>query len=399
MKVLIINTVAKSGSTGKICYDLYSELKKNGHDCCLAFGRGHIDPSVEYFKIGNYFDIYEHLFESRFLDNCGLASRRATRKFLNFIEEYKPDVVNIHNIHGYYINFPLLFDYLKKNNYKIIWTFHDSWPYSSHSAYVDLQNHDKKARREILKEYPKTLGFNRSLRNYNIKRKNFSGISNLNIVTPSIWLKEELEETFFSEYNIRVINNGINREIFNCINFSKKQKKNYILGVANIWDNRKGLNYFFELASLTDHKIIIIGKMDSKNKKIISSMQSITHIEQTANQQELAKYYREALIFVNPTLQDNYPTTNLEAISCGTPVVTFDTGGSAEEINTNTGVVCKTKKTSEIILGIEKVKDNYKKNVYANLGENLNLYSKESMIEKYILLMKGINENEKNIVL
>ncbi|MEO2553649.1 glycosyltransferase, partial [Enterococcus casseliflavus] len=169
--------------------------------------------------------------------------------------------------------------------------------------------------------------------------------------------------------------------------------------VANIWDNRKGLNYFFELASLTDHKIIIIGKMDSKNKKIISSMQSITHIEQTANQQELAKYYREALIFVNPTLQDNYPTTNLEAISCGTPVVTFDTGGSAEEINTNTGVVCKTKKTSEIILGIEKVKDNYKKNVYANLGENLNLYSKESMIEKYILLMKGINENEKNIVL
>ncbi|MEZ4358521.1 MAG: glycosyltransferase [Eubacteriales bacterium] len=344
MKVLQINSTCGYGSTGKIAVDLYKTLLDKGHDCVIAYGR-YSAPDVKTIKIGGKLNNYIHVFETRLFDNHGLSSRMATEKLIRQISDYGPDIINLHNVHGYYINYKILFKYLKKIDKPVVWTLHDCWAFTGHCAHFDYVNCDKWE--EIChdcpqsKEYPKSLLADRSRKNFEIKKELFTSLKKVTLVTPSNWLAGLVKRSFLNVYPIKVINNGIDLNTFKptSSDFRVKydlQDKKVVLGVANVWSERKGFDYLIKLSKMLDEtfKIIIVGLTPKQKDELPENIIGITR---TNSVDELVKIYSAADIFVNPTLEDNFPTTNIEALACGTPVVTFDSGGSAEMIDESCG--------------------------------------------------------------
>ena len=341
MKILMINSVCGVKSTGRICTDLAKELEKNGHEVKIAYGREKVPLEYQKYaiRIGNNLDVKIHGLQSRLFDMAGFGSKKVTQKFIEWIKKYNPDVIHLHNLHGYYINIEILFQYLKKEfRGKIIWTLHDCWAFTGHCAYFDYvrcEEWKKECKRCVQKkEYPKCVGVSNSNNNFFKKKQLFTGIDNLIIVTPSQWLADLVKNSFLKEYKVKVIHNGIDTRIFKKIETNIKSRynlkdKKIILGVAAIWDRRKGLDYFIELSNKLDnsYQIVVIGINKEQKQQL---PQNIIGILKTSSVKELIEWYSVADIFVNPTLEDNYPTTNLEAIACGTPVITFNTGGSLE---------------------------------------------------------------------
>lgn len=384
MRVLLVNSVCGIGSTGRICTDLYENLTLEGHDCVIAYGRGSSTDFYKTYKIGSKIENYFHVFKTRIFDRHGFSSNRATKKFIIFIKNYNPDVIHIHNVHGYYLNIELFFDYLK-NEYegKIIWTMHDCWAFSPHSAYIDLDSNNQlpiSEENNKMKKYPKSLLFNNSKKNYQDKVAILKGIPNMIIISPSEWLKGLIKISFLREYKCQVINNGIERDSFFKDELtSQSSEKKIVLGVANIWEERKGLVFFNELCEnlSEDYEIVLIGKSnDSLNSRII-------HIEQTNSVDELRYWYNKAFCLLNPTLEDNYPTTNLESISCGTPVIGFDTGGNKEVISNNYGIITKEKTTKSLLESILFLNDN-KEKYFIDIDKNT--FSKKNMYIEYMKL-------------
>jgi len=299
------------------------------------------------------------------LDRHGFASRKATKQLINKIEELKPDVINLHNIHGYYVNIEILFDYLKKIDVPVVWTFHDCWPFTGHCSYFDsiacekwkthCQNCPKKS------FYPKSLLIDNSFKNFSDKKQIFNQLDNLHIITPSNWLKNLVKQSFLSKFPVSCIHNGIDLSKFSPVENVEKliQKWNLkdkiiVLGVASIWDRRKGLDDFISLSNKLSgtYQIILIGLT---KKQIAQLPKNIIGIERTESIEELAEYYSLANVFVNPTYQDNFPTTNIEALACGTPVVTYNTGGSPEAIDKETGIVVEKGNLNDLKTAIERV--------------------------------------------
>ena len=338
-KILFINSVC-NGSTGTICKTLYKAAVEEGHECCIAYGRGEAPKGFKTIKIGNKLDIYLHVLKARLFDASGFGSKHATKEFIKKIDEFKPDIIHLHNIHGYYVNIEILFKYLKdRPEIKKIWTLHDCWAFTGHCPHFEYEkcqqwkNECKKCIRR--NEYPKSL-IDRCNRNYWLKKSTFTNVDNLMLVSPSNWLMNLIKDSFFKEYPIEVINNGVDTSIFKHTESNIKERygiknKKVILGVASVWDKKKGLDTFIELSKQLDneYQIVLIGLNKKQIKKLPSNIIGITRTE---NVEELVKWYSAAEVFFNPTLEDNYPTTNLEAISCGTPVVTFETGGSPESV-------------------------------------------------------------------
>lgn len=341
MKVLMINSVCGVGSTGRICTDIADMLLLQGHECKIAYGRGEVpekyrDISV---RIGSTFKVYCNVLKSRLFDNEGFNAVGATKKLVRWIKEYDPDVIHLHNIHGYYLNVKILFDYLKTSGKKVIWTLHDCWAFTGHCTHFQVPHCDK-WRTECekcirVKDYPKAL-ISHAKRNYKRKKQTFCGVPNLTIVTPSKWLSGLVEQSFLSEYQTVVINNGIDLSVFKPTESDFRERfgltdKKIILGVASVWEKRKGFNDFLELAKLIDdsYRIVLVGVNDKQLKMLPSS---VIGIKRTNNVKELAEIYTAADVLFNPTYEDNYPTVNLEAQACGTPVITYPTGGSVESV-------------------------------------------------------------------
>lgn len=366
MKILQINSVCGTGSTGRIATDIHNILLEEGHESYIAYGRGEAKNIAEKYtiKIGNKYDMYVHGILTRLFDRHGLASKKATEEFIKKIEKLNPDVIHLHNIHGYYLNYQILFKYLKQSNKKVIWTLHDSWSYTGHCAYYDYVKCKKwktQCKNCPQKEkYPTTNFIDNSFNNYNLKKESFLGVKDLTIVTPSKWLAEEVKKSFLKDYKIQVINNGIDLENFKPTksNFREKYKledKFIILGVASVWDERKGIKYFYELSKKleTNEKIVLVGLNKNQLKEL---PKNILGIERTNSVKELAEIYAAANVFVNPTLEDNFPTTNLEAGACGTFGITFNTGGSPECYDTNTGIIVEKENLEQLIEAIRKIK-------------------------------------------
>lgn len=338
-KILFINSVC-NGSTGTICKNLYNAAYEAGHTCCIAYGRGMPPKEFDTIKIGNKLDFYLHVLKARFFDASGFGSKQATKKLIKKIDEFKPDIIHLHNIHGYYINIEILFKYLKIHpEIKKIWTLHDCWSFTGHCPHFEYEKCDK-WKSECKKcirtnQYPKSL-IDRCNKNYKLKKKLFTNVENLTLVSPSKWLEKLVKESYLTKYPIVIINNGIDTDVFKFVKSDIKKQyglrnKKIILGVASVWDKKKGLDTFMELSKVLDknYQIVLIGL---SNKQIKRLPKNITGISRTENVQELVKWYSAADVFFNPTLEDNYPTVNLEAISCGTPVVSFNTGGSPETV-------------------------------------------------------------------
>lgn len=364
MRILQINSVCGIGSTGRIATDIHQILEETGHESYIAYGRGEAINCANNIKIGNKIDNYIHVGVTRFLDRHGFASERATKALIQKIEELSPDLIHLHNIHGYYLNIKILFNYLKRTNKPIVWTLHDCWSFTGHCAYFDYVECEKWKDSCYAcpqkKEYPTSLILDSSKLNFNQKKELFAGIKNLTIVTPSKWLAEIVKQSFLKEYPVEVINNGIDLSVFKPqkSDFRKNhnlEEKFLILGVANVWDRRKGLNYFIKLAEeLKDDEIIILVGITEEQKRELPN--NVFAITRTNNSQELAEIYSSANVFVNPTLEDNFPTTNLEALACGTPIITFNTGGSVESITEKTGFVIGKSDWRNVLRHVREVK-------------------------------------------
>lgn len=386
MKVLQINSVCGYGSTGNIVVDLYRALKEQGHECCVAYGRGNAPEDVQSYRIGSDVDVYVHGILSRITDKQGFYSTRATKRFVQWMKEYDPDVIHLHNLHGYYINIEILFDALKQMDKPVVWTLHDCWAFTGHCAHFEYAGCDKwKTRCQKCpqkKEYPTSLFFDNSKNNYIRKQKVICELDRMTIVTPSQWLKNLVEESFLQKYPSEVIHNGIDLNIFHPTYKNLKEKyglqdKKIILGVASEWGKRKGLQDFFKLSDLLDNRyqIVIIGHIDVTPPE----RNNITYISRTNDREELAAWYTEADVFFNPTYEDNYPTVNLEAQACGTPVITYDTGGSPEGVKNGNGMIVPQGALQEVVFRLEN-RD------YSSALKNKGMFSKESMLKEYIKL-------------
>lgn len=367
MKVLQINTVCGRGSTGRIATDLLKCLKEKGYFGKIAYGIGPMlnAESSETIEIDTKLEYYVHNLFSRFTDKEGCYSIYATKRLIGQIEEYKPDIIHLHNIHGHYINYKILFNYLKKVKMPVVWTFHDCWSFTGHCSHFTIakceqwKNHCSYCSQ--LRCYPECYTKGNVKSNFTHKMQSFTGLDNLVIVTPSKWLAGLVKESFLKEYPVRVINNGIDLTKFQPKNgdqFRNKYNlkgKTVILGVASEWSERKGYSDFIKLSSeiSENQKIVMVGVSDRQVEEL---PKSIIAIKKTNSVEELAEIYSAADVFLNFTYEDNFPTVNLEAMACGTPVITYKTGGSVEPITEETGIIIEQGDYMAALNSIEQAK-------------------------------------------
>jgi putative colanic acid biosynthesis glycosyltransferase len=347
VKILQINTVVNTGSDGRIAEDIGRMLKSGGHQSFIGYGRSAINSGSELIKIGNRTGQALHLIRTRLFDRHGFGSSNATRNFIKKLEKLDPDLIHLHNIHGYYLNIALLFSYLKSCSKPVVWTLHDCWPFTGHCTHFEYHSCTKWKSQCFdcpnSRAYPKTVLLDNSRLNYIDKKKLFTAISNMTIVVPSRWLANHVRNSFLSKYEIRIINNGIDLDIFvpaGKVGIPEKYglRMRYILGVANTWTERKGLSDFKALRKLLhpDIDILLTGLTPQQSKNLDPGIKSIPRTEDLS---ELAALYASASVYVNPTYSDNFPATNIEALACGTPVVAYNTGGCREIISINCGSV------------------------------------------------------------
>ena len=406
MKVLQINSVCGVGSTGRIVTDIDSKLRKNNIESYFAYGRDTSVNNDHTLRIGSKLDCYVHAGLTRLFDTHVLwGSWRATSNFIKQIKNINPDIIHLHNLHGYYINIKILFDYLKDTGKPVVWTLHDCWSFTGHCAHFTYIQCDK-WREEChkcpqKKSYPASIFIDNSKRNYHLKKEIFNSLKNMTIVTPSKWLADLVRKSFLSKYSVKVINNGIDADVFKPVadeSVLEKYKighKFNILGVASIWSERKGLRYFIELSGMIDDdcEILLVG-LDKKQIKKLPS--KIIGIKRISNINELVQIYSLADVFINPTLEDNFPTVNIEALACGTPVITFNTGGSSEIMDDNCGYVVEKGNISEIKKYIDIVKSNgkdyYSEKCVKRVKDN---FDKNDCFDEYVELYKRLDENLK----
>ena len=348
VKVLQISTVCGSGSVGRIVVDIYHMLEKSGDQGMIAYGRQKAPEGIRAFRFGSDGDMALHVLSTFFRGEHGFASAGQTRRLIRKAEEWDPDVIHLHNIHGFVLQVELLFAWLKEAGKPVVWTLHDCWPFTGHCAFYDYTGcagwkSGCSRCREYKNTYPYALFRNRTAKNFVRKQAAFTGVPDLTVVVPSRWLKGEAEQSFLEDYPVKVIPNGIDTEKFHPVQSGLREKLGYegkfvILGVANVWERRKGLTYLLDLAErLPDScRVVLIGL---SGKQIRGLPRRVLGLSRTSSAEELAAYYAMADVFVNATLEDNFPTTNLEALACGTPVITFDTGGSPESLTDACGRV------------------------------------------------------------
>lgn len=361
MKVLIINSVCGIGSTGRICTNLAQKFEAEGHEVKIAYGRK--DTVPEQFqkyavRIGTDFDCRKHAVQTRLFDTHGFGSKHATKKFLEWAEEYRPDLLWLHNLHGYYINVEMLFAWIKKHpEMQVKWTLHDCWAFTGHCSYFTAVKCEQWMSHcsycPQLRRYPACYTMGSVSKNFDRKRAAFTGVQNMTLITPSKWLADLVKQSFLKEYPVEVHYNTIDTNIFKPTPSDFRERyglhdKFIILGVANVWHERKGYNDFIKLASMLDdrYSVVLVGL---SKKQLEKRPPRVIGIERTNNQQELAKIYTAADVFFNPTYEDNYPTVNLEAQACGTRVITYDAGGSRETIHSNMSQIIKIGDLQKVI--------------------------------------------------
>lgn len=402
-KLLQINTVINSGSTGRIAEDIGRIAIANGWESYIAFGRNPRPSASHAIRIGSRLDVLLHVVATRLFDLHGLASRRATKRLVRQIERIRPDVIHLHNIHGYYLNYKILFRYLAASGTPVVWTMHDCWAATGHCPYYTFvqcivwQSERGCRRCPQKKSYPKSILFSNAAHNFRCKRKCFNLLpeSQLTIVTPSRWLSDEIGKSYLGHYRRTVINNGIDLDIFKpSMDKNDAAEKFVILGVASVWDERKGLADFIKLADLLreDEEIVLVG-LSEKQMLALPKDKRIRGIKRTESQEELAALYSAALCFVNPTYEDTFPTTNLEALACGTPVVTYRTGGSPEAVDEKTGFIVEPGDMAAVLACVRKIED-ARKSAYQEHCVALarELYDKGRNFLEYIKLYKSCIE-------
>lgn len=396
MKKLVQINVTCNGSTGRIMSQIQQTAENEGWEAYSFFGRG--KPANEKcYKITNMVDVLYSVFLTRVFGLHGYGCKSATKKLIKNIEKINPDVIQLHNIHGYYINIKILFDYLKKYNKKIVWTLHDCWAFTGHCSHFDYVKCDKwktQCEKCIQKnQYPKSIIKDKSYTNYLLKKETFNDVKNMILITPSEWLAKTVKESFLQEYKVKVINNGIDLKIFKPTesNFRKENEledKFVILGVANIWNKRKGLNVFIDLSKKLDerYKIVLVGL---KNKQIKKLPKNIIGIQAIDDIKKLVEIYTMADLFINPSTEETMGLTTVEAMACGTYVLVNNKTAIPEVINKYSGDIVNNNNIEQYIEKIYKLKDKLYKS-----EECIKQAQKYDGNKKYLEYIKIYNKTE-----
>lgn len=396
MRILQINSVYGYGSTGRIVENLHKAIQKSGNESFVIYGRGDKSNDKNVFRIGNKFEQAIELMGTRLFNKHGQYSYITTNLIIKKIKEIKPDIVHLHNIHGYYVNFIKLISFLKSMEVKVVWLLHDTWLLSGSSAdkggleYDWEKEPDINHLKEISTEYPKQSKFSskQAHNNYQIKKELLQH-TNFIFVTPSKWLSGILRKSYLKRNQIVTIHNGVDTNQFRVLDIKKDNTKINIIGVASVWEERKGLEYFDKLANDLDKKysITLVGVTDEQAEKINTR---INYIHRTNDIHELAELYNKADLFVNPTLYDNFPTVNLESQACGTPVITFDTGGSGESIiEGKTGNIIEPGNYNQLLKEIKLWPSKSLRIIHECELNSLN-YSIDKMAKNYLQLFENI---------
>lgn len=393
-KLIQINTVC-NGSTGNIMRQIQVEAQNQRYEAISFFGRrkGYIDLPCE--KFGSFVGFWSHVIWNTLTDKQGMFSYFVTKKMIKRLKEEHPDIIHLHNIHGYYLNYPLLFEYLRNDfKGKIVWTFHDCWSITGHCPHFVIAKCDKwKTQCEECPNkgvYPISWFMDSSKSNYKLKKELFSGFENMIIVCPSVWMQDIVKQSFLKDTKCVVVSNGIDLEVFyprETKEALKKYKipndKKIILGVASIWEERKGLGVFINLAKELDENyvIVLVGLNKAQKKKMLYNM---IGIERTENKDELAEIYSRADVFLNPSEEESFSLVTIEAMACGTPVIALDSSAVKELVNDENGIVLHEPGMNDYLQAILVCE---KKKAFAkDICKSVQKYSLKNMTEAVLKL-------------
>lgn len=396
MKVLQINSVVNTVGTGRIVEDIGNLAIQNGWESYIAYGRNANNSKSKLIKIGSPIDYFIHGLLTRIFDRQGLGSKRATKKFIKQIETIKPDVIHLHNLHGYYLNVVVLFEYLAIADIPIVWTFHDCWPITGHCAYFDYINCTKWISGCFdcpqKTKYPASFSYDRSKKNQQFKKELFTSINSVTIVSVSKWLNSIINHSFLNQFPRQIINNGIDTTLFthtddqNLRNKYNIQDKFIILGVANKWELRKGLSDFKKLSNLLDNNcvIILVGLSSIQTKNLRSNIICIPRIDHI---HDLANLYSVADVFVNTSVEESFGLTTVEALSCGTPVIVYNATACPETVSSETGFVVEKNNIKGLWDSINTIRENGKEHYSSHCSEHAhNFYKNNDRYLDYINL-------------
>ena len=402
-KLLQINPVVRlNTSTGRIMKEIGEIAIAAGWESYIAYSGardGVPQHSSRLIPVGNKLDLALHAVATRIFDAHGLASRRATKQLIRRIREIDPDIVHIHNVHGYWLNYPLLCQYLQESGKPVIWTVHDCWLYTGHCYYYSAVGCDKWSTGcghcPQKRAFPASWIFDRSARNWRDKQRAFGSLEQLTIAPVSEWIRNEMSRSFLKDKQFQVIHNGIDLDVFKpeAAEGQERPAGTVILGVASLWigHEEKGVRDFIQLAGLLreDEHLVLVGRMSEAQRAAFPA--SVQLIERTENVGKLAALYAGATAFVNPTWQDNYPTVNLEAIACGTPVVTYRTGGSVEAVAEGTGFVVEQGDVEGLLARVRELAAMDRQAVAARCrAYALQHFSKQERYQDYIRLYENL---------
>lgn len=406
-KVLVqISSSLNCGAPGRIVEQIGLLAESRGWVCYVVHGRKYSNPSKLYsIPVETVLGEKIHTIKSLLLDNHGLNSTTATKRLVDRLKEINPDIIHLHNLHGYFLNYKILFDYLKESNKQIVWTLHDCWSFTGHCAHFDFIGCDKWKTGckscPAKTSYPRSFFLSLSARNYQIKKDSFTSVEkNITLVPVSKWLENFIKNSFLKNCKVHTIYNGIDTSLFIPKSDDIKQKliekyhlkgKFIVMGCAAPWHERKGYNDFYKLRMMLPDDIAVVMVGLNSRQKAKAEKNGIIGVRRTESQAELADYYSMADVFVNPTYEDNFPTTNLEALACGTPVITYQTGGSPESIDEFTGMVVPRGNALRLVEAIKTIhvlgKSKYTK---ACRERAERLYNKYERFEEYVTLYEQI---------
>ncbi|MBE6400926.1 MAG: glycosyltransferase [Verrucomicrobia bacterium] len=400
MKIFHINSTSH-GSTGTIARQIISACEAAGHTGYFAHGLGKIFSEREYV-LSSVWRTRWHNLCSRITDRQCFFSKKDTLRLIDLIRAANPDIIHLHNLHGHYLHIGVLFEFLKTFPGRVVWTLHDCWLFTGHCAYFDFLKCEKWRngceKCPGLTRYPPSFIADASKRNWRDKRELFSSVEKLILCPVSDWLGVLVKGSFLKNKRVCRIHNGVDVEIFQPVDATEKIRKNYslgaqlmVLGCASGWEERKGLPDFIKLRerfSEGDLAIVLVGLTEKQIKELPAG---IVGIRRTGSAEELAELYSAADLFVNPTYEDNFPTVNIEALACGTPVCTYRTGGSPEAVDSVTGFVVEQGDIDGIVSAIETVRSRGKAAYSAACRSRvLNCFRKEDRYAEYVSLYEKL---------
>ena len=398
-KLIEINTTLNSGSTGRIAEQIAAKAQEHGWDCFYAHGGRYVGKSeFPSIQVSSKCDNYVHAFVGEYLGRHGLGSTISTKRFVKKIKEINPDVIHLHNIHGYYLNYKVLFEFLTESKIPVVWTLHDCWSFTGHCTHFDNADCNK-WKTECggcplqMAQYKSRL-IDRSRNNYLLKKHLYSNLKNVTIVPVSHWLESLVGQSILNHFQVRVIQNGIDLNVFKPTDnkirerFNIPDDKMIVLGVLGSGFDEKGKEEFVELSKQSNLQIVLVGLT---NDDKVGLPDSIIQLGRTSSQGELAEFYSAAEVMLNPTYNDTFPTTNTESLACGTPVVTYKTGGSPEILDENTGIVVEKGDVDGLRQAIDTIKRHGKFSYSESCRKRAEMYfNKDDRYEDYVRLYEAV---------